>query len=55
MCSHCKRVHGAESPWQPVEEWLYRQHGARFSHGICAECAEELYQGLLEDKSSGSG
>jgi hypothetical protein len=48
MCSSCKRIREAEQHWASIEDWQYRQHGDRFSHGLCEECTERLYPGLLD-------
>ncbi len=43
MCSSCKRLRAADSLWQEIEDYLFQKYGERYSHGLCAECAEALY------------
>lgn len=43
ICSHCKKVRDDEGYWNQIENYLQEHTGARFSHGICTDCAEELY------------
>jgi len=47
MCSGCKRIRDEKLQWQAIEDLLYEQHGERFSHGMCSECIERLYPGVL--------
>lgn len=43
ICSSCKRIHTASGDWDQVEVYLTEHTDARFSHGICPECAVRLY------------
>lgn len=43
ICSHCKKVRDDKGYWEQVEAYVARHTDARFSHGICPHCAEELY------------
>ena len=43
VCSACHRIRGKHGDWQPLESYILEQSDARFTHGICPDCAEELY------------
>ena len=44
ICCHCKNVRNDEGYWQKVESYIRDHSGASFSHGLCPECEEKLYQ-----------
>jgi hypothetical protein len=43
LCSHCKKVADEEGQWQDIERFIQKRSEARFSHGICPDCAKKLY------------
>lgn len=45
ICSHCKKIRDDEGYWSIVEEYIMAHSDARFSHGICPGCMEDLYGG----------
>lgn len=47
MCASCKKVRGANDAWEPVEQYIVEHSRANVSHGLCPECVEALYPGLL--------
>ncbi len=49
ICSHCQKVRNDDGDWQLLEEYIRTNTDADFSHGICAECAKELYPEFWED------
>ncbi|MFH1057904.1 MAG: DUF3365 domain-containing protein [Pseudomonadota bacterium] len=49
ICAQCKKIRTDSGYWQQIETYITDHSGAQFSHGICPECAAELYPGLLED------
>jgi uroporphyrinogen-III decarboxylase len=52
ICSHCKKVRDDTGYWSQVEAYIQEHSEAKFSHGICRECAEKYYPGynLYEDE-----
>jgi two-component system, response regulator PdtaR len=46
ICSSCKKIRDDKGYWQRVEEYVSNHTDALFSHGICPECARELYPGI---------
>ena len=42
-CAHCKRIHTDAGEWQQMELYVRENSEAEFSHGVCPDCAAELY------------
>ena len=43
ICSGCKKIRDDEGYWEQVEAYVSRHTVARFSHGICPDCAKRLF------------
>jgi hypothetical protein len=43
VCSACHRIRGEHGGWLPLESYILEQSDAKFTHGICPDCAEKLY------------
>jgi methyl-accepting chemotaxis protein len=43
ICSSCKKIRIDQDSWQQIESYIRDHSDARFSHGICPECAKTLY------------
>ena len=46
ICSNCKKIRNDKGFWQQVEVYVRNHTEAEFTHGICPECAQELYPDL---------
>lgn len=46
VCAACHRVREGQDQWQGMEPWLSEHAGLGFTHGICPQCAEQLYPGI---------
>lgn len=46
ICSGCKKIREETGHWTRIESYLSEHTSARFSHGICPDCARELYPEL---------
>lgn len=42
MCSWCKKVRDDRGYWAQVEDYLQRHSNAKFTHGVCPDCAEKF-------------
>ena len=49
ICAHCKSIRNDQEYWQCVESYFKHHLDLDFSHGICPECAKELYPDLFKD------
>ncbi|UCH10625.1 MAG: GAF domain-containing protein [Fidelibacterota bacterium] len=43
ICSSCKRIRDHQGSWNQLEAYLHEHIDVEFTHGICPECARELY------------
>jgi CheY-like chemotaxis protein len=43
ICSKCKKIRNDKGYWEMIEVYISKHSGAAFSHGLCPECAENLY------------
>jgi hypothetical protein len=43
ICAQCKRIRDDDGYWNHIELYLTQKIDARFTHGICPECARKLY------------
>jgi len=50
ICCSCKKIRNDEGYWQQVEQFVSMHTGARFSHGLCPECAAKMYGDILSRK-----
>jgi hypothetical protein len=49
ICAHCKRIREAGNTWVRIETYVEERSSAQFSHGICPDCAERYFPGVLTD------
>jgi len=43
ICSRCKKIRNKNQEWQPLEKFITERSYAQFTHGLCPDCAKELY------------
>lgn len=43
ICAKCKKVRDDQGYWGQIEKYISEHSAALISHGLCPECAEELY------------
>lgn len=43
ICAQCKKVRDDKGYWSQIESFIHEHSNADFSHGICPDCAKELY------------
>lgn len=48
ICANCKKIRDDKGYWNQIETYLEQHAYAKFTHGICPECVENLYPGLLD-------
>jgi len=49
ICSNCKKIRTDEGYWKQIEGYIAEHSEARFSHGICPDCAKKIYSEFLKD------
>jgi hypothetical protein len=42
ICSSCKKIRNDQGYWQQMEEYISKHSDAKFSHGLCQECAGKM-------------
>ena len=51
ICASCKKIRNSENnSWQQIEDYIADHSDAEFTHGICPECAHQLYPELYQSK-----
>lgn len=48
ICAWCKKVRDDAGYWQQVEDYFERRDRIRFTHGICADCADNFREQPIE-------
>ena len=43
ICMHCKKVRTEGNDWQQIERYVHEHSDAKFSHGLCPDCAQTHY------------
>jgi sigma-B regulation protein RsbU (phosphoserine phosphatase) len=53
ICMYCKRIRDDKNYWQEVESYIGRHSSAKFSHGVCPTCYENIIKPQINaiDKS----
>jgi PAS domain S-box-containing protein len=46
ICASCKKIRDDKGYWDQLEKYISAHTDARFTHGICPECAQKLYPDL---------
>ena len=54
ICASCKKIRDDKGYWKQIEAYISENSEAKFSHGICPECAAELYPELFTKKGNRS-
>lgn len=50
ICVSCKKIKDPEGKWHQIEAYITRKTEAKFSHGLCEECAKKLYPEVFNDE-----
>ncbi len=49
ICSSCKKIRDDKGYWNQLETYLQEHSAARLTHGICPDCAHDLYPGHFHE------
>ena len=49
ICAGCHQIRDDAGFWQRLESYFEDRSDARFSHGLCPDCARRLYPDFVED------
>lgn len=50
ICASCKMIRDDSGHWNQLETYIMDHSDAKFSHGICPQCAKRLYPELYEQE-----
>jgi CheY-like chemotaxis protein len=50
ICSYCKRIRGDDQYWRQVDAYLVEHTDAKFTHGICPPCSQDLLAQIEEER-----
>lgn len=51
ICSSCKKIRDDQGYWTQLETYIHLHSEADFTHGLCPDCAERLFQGYIKQFS----
>ena len=49
ICSICKKIRDDKGYWNRLEAYIHEHSDARFTHGLCPDCAKKHYPGMMPD------
>jgi len=55
ICACCKKIRDDKGYWNQLEQYITDHSEVGFSHGICPDCAQELYPGFTGKGGNASG
>lgn len=50
ICANCKKIRDDGGFWTQLEAYIQTRTNAQFSHGICPDCARELYPDVFREE-----
>jgi PAS domain S-box-containing protein len=51
ICASCKKIRDDHGYWQKLEDYFQQHEHIDFSHGLCPECAEQLYPEFIPHRT----
>jgi hypothetical protein len=45
-CAACKKVCNEQGNWEQMEAYISNHSEAKFSHGLCPDCAKRYFEDL---------
>lgn len=49
ICSFCKKIRKDDDTWDTLEKYISEHSEAKFSHGMCPECAKKNYPDYFDE------
>jgi sigma-B regulation protein RsbU (phosphoserine phosphatase) len=49
ICGYCRKLRDDQNYWSQVEEYIGRQTGSSFSHGVCPDCYDKVIVPQMKD------
>jgi DNA-binding response OmpR family regulator len=51
ICASCKKIRDKTGTWQRLESYVSEHSKAKFTHGLCPDCARELYPEIIKQRA----
>ncbi len=55
ICSNCKKIRDDKGSWEQVESYIKDRAEVDFSHGLCPDCARDVYGEYFEESDEEKG
>jgi len=55
ICSNCKKIRDDKGSWEQVESYIKDRSEVDFSHGLCPDCARDVYGEYFEESDEEKG
>jgi DNA-binding NtrC family response regulator len=52
ICSVCKKIRDDKGYWNQIESYISEHSEVKFSHGLCPECAKNLYPDYYSEEAT---
>lgn len=49
ICGFCKKIRNDQGAWDSLEKYISEHSEAKFSHGMCPECAKKHYPDFFKE------
>jgi YesN/AraC family two-component response regulator len=50
ICASCKKIRDDSGYWNQIELYIREHSEAEFTHGLCPDCAKQLYPGYYKEE-----
>ena len=50
ICASCKKIRDDNGYWNQIESYIQTHSEAKFSHGMCPDCAKQFYPEIYKKK-----
>jgi len=50
ICASCKKIRNDKGSWEQIEVYIGDRSDAEFTHGLCPECAKQIYPEFYKEK-----
>lgn len=54
ICAQCKRIRDDRGYWNQLEAYLAHHSDAQFTHGMCVDCKEAMFDDIRRSRAAGS-
>lgn len=49
ICAECKKIRDDDNNWDPIDAYIQKHTGTKFTYSICPECRNKLYPDLFKN------